>query len=577
MAHWPEGGRARSTAWMRTVSALAALHGAMAYAVTTERLPIAMTPVTVAMSLASDHAIEGIVSSTLGGLPGFDTRLGSLDLVVVTPSVRYDLPSLLYTVTTLADSGHARVSTLLDASLDQWVRDVASDARLEPLTQDIWHAATCGGCWPSKGDFGSFGFTWGEDDAEPWLSLAAVTPKAQGIAVLSTQVSLSANTISERVNMQLTGAWTWAGSLGIARTYHAYTTVQYVQNAVSRATGSSLDRAWMAADELVSLRSNIDAATSAANEALRSAEYGVMGFVGAADFRNDPSLKGLIALVYQSPLGVAGHNTIKACKAWVPGCASLWSAVVGLFGQNPTGPLPESRPGGFDANRRGWLHGLFHPDDVDGLAEAIGNGVVVPPVADPLLPNTRIQLPGGGEFLHFERQVEPGHTLYLDPEPGSVYLTFASGAGIVALELPDLLGSQSIASFTLTAKDRSIVLQGGQLHDLVAMFGTSLDGFAISGLQGPLLPEHLIIGLRFDRAGTVDIAQITMMQPVPEPAVGWMLATGLLFLALRRRCFAAMRSTAKQESSLTALLSRDLMTDKGRFKSKTALISAPET
>jgi len=94
-----------------------------AVAVTTERLPITMTVLNLPVSFSGEHGVDGFASSVLEGLPGFDTRLGSLDQVVVTPDLLYSLPSLLWTVTGLADSGHAKVRTDLGLDLGGWLRD----------------------------------------------------------------------------------------------------------------------------------------------------------------------------------------------------------------------------------------------------------------------------------------------------------------------------------------------------------------------------------------------------------------------------------------------------------------------
>lgn len=505
-----------------------------AMAITTERLPITMSVVSLPVNFSGDHGVDGFTSSVLSGLPDFDTRLGSLDQVVVTPDLLYSLPSLLWTVTALADKGHANVRTDLALDLGGWLRDGQTGQRLDTVTQLAGHSSTCGGCWPGSGNFGSFSYEWGDeyDGGDGTFRLLAATPKAAGLQVEATSVTIGALTRSERVNMQLAGAYTWAGQLQIERVYHAYTTAQYVANAVARASSDlgPLVRAQLAGRELVNLRTQNDAATSGLNESLRSAEYNLMGFLGAAEFRNEASLDSMVALIYQSPLGVAGHNTIKGCKAWVPGCAVLWQKVVSQFGESPTGPLPESKPGGFDANLRGWLHGLHHPDDIEGLAQTLESGVDAPRNTDPMQPDVQLGTPDGGRLQIFQRDVRRGETLYIDPDPATVVLTFASGAGITALELPSLPGSQMIDRFTLTAADRSLVLSGGELHDLVALFGAPLDGFALSDLQGPLLPEHLIIGLRFDRDAQVDILQVMLAQPVPEPQTAGLLLTGLLAL-----------------------------------------------
>ena len=529
---------ARRTAVLAVLCA-AGMATSSAIAVTKERLPVAMSVVNLPFSFSGDHGVDGSTGVVLDGLPLFDGRLGSLDQVVVTPDLHYSLPNLLYTVTASANQGYGTVRTLWTLNLENWLRDAQTGQRLEFLTEFSQHTATCGVCRPGSGSFGSKSSKWGDEDevGDGSRQLIAATPKGAGLVVEDTRFIFVSSTGSERVNMQLGGTYSLSGQLLIGRTYHAYTTAQYIANAVQRTVSEKNPdlRGELAARELVALRTENDAATSAQNESLRSAEYGVMSYLGASEYAKNPSLGGYIAMVFQSPLGVAGHNTIKGCKALVPGCAALWKEVVGLLGETPTGPLPESRPGGLDASWRGFWHGVQNPGDIEGLAAAIDSNAPLPISADPLQPDLRLSNSDGSVMQTFQRTVISGQTLYLDPDPAAAILTFAMGAGITALELPSLPGTQSIDSFTVTAMDRSLVLAGGQLHDLVQLFGEPLDGFVVSELEGALLPAHLIIGMRFDRDAQVSIMQLIVAQPVPEPTTTVMLLAGLLVLGAWQR------------------------------------------
>jgi hypothetical protein len=504
-----------------------------------DRLPIDLLTTTVNLSFAANHE-TGSVQSVMSGFPRFDERLGSLDKVKLDYNLLYTLPDLKWSITAASEAGSARVDTLLTLRLDNWLLDTTSGAPFEPLTQEIWHAATCGYCSPGSGTFGQYAFP--TTDSE---TLMASILLSTGFKFRNTAISVSSDTVNQVNGMKLSGDFTWNGQILVSPTYWAHTTRRYLDNAAARAFGSADDRAQLVAYEMVTLR-NLDPATSQQNSALRTSEYSVMSFMSGREFVKNPGIGTFVAALYQGPIGVAGHNTIKGCTYYSAGCAAVWGAVVRAFGQEPTGPLPQSAPGGTVGSGAAWIHGFLHPDDVDGLGLAVESGT------ERLESAIEFALPEShGIFNIFNHTPPDAYKLHRLPPLGATrnllnpysasrnaeysterltFVLLASEGALSQLALFDVAGVQNIESFSLLVGDVKFTLEGDTVYNLASLTGTPINGFAITDIVGLFADTGLAIDVAFSKADSVDLVQIAVLSAVPEVPVGAMFVAGLAVL-----------------------------------------------
>ena len=529
------------------VAVSAGLAAGAVHAVEVDRLPVEMLPTTVQLSFSASHA-AGTTSSQLAGFPQrFDVRLGSLDMVVLDYAVRYDLPDLQYAVLAEATSGSARIDTLLSIDVGQWLIDSTGGPAIGPITQDIWHSATCGLCVPGVGSFGAHGFDMADTEI-----LKAAVPLSTGLRYqLDGTIPVVATTVNSVINMRLSGDYTWAGQLTVVPTYWAFTTRQYLDNAVARTTPDMgwYDRSEAVAAEMVHLR-NLDAATSSRNLALRSAEYAIMSFWAAQQWVMKPSFETLVGFWFQGPFGVAGHNAIKACKEASGACARLFDLIQG---RKPT-DLPGTPPGGTIGSGIGWVHGIVAPDDLDGLGLAVEAGT-----AELVAPAQRFEQDGvQGLFNYFttgaigegqqQRLPELSTGLHRmtqpvadgpsqDPSPQLTFIVLALENSFSAFALPDVGGVQQIGGFSLVLDGVVYQLHGNKLHDLVALTGHSVDSFTVVVPDGLHVPDRLLVDVVFAQSGGAELMQLSLLQAVPEVPSAALLSVGLvaLWAATNRR------------------------------------------
>lgn len=531
---------------IRACVAFTLLHDGYATAVTNERLPVAMRTTTVQFLLEAEHE-TGSYSTTLNGLPTFDVRLGSLDLIAIRENIFYDA-SGHWTIATQSNQGYGRYDTDLSINLFDWIQDSTSSVPFDVFAQDIHSQYNCRPCRPAIGVIAkhSFPTTFFEQ-------FTVLTKESTGFRLTGTTASVTAFTVNVDKGMKLSVGYRWGGTLEITPTYTAYTTRQYLDQAVALTGNISgwYDRSGFVSHQMVEMR-NLPDGSGSRNEALRTAEYGIMSYWAAQQYVLNPSVENYLSFWMQSPFGVAGHNAVKGCKLISSAC----NALLNYLNPPDTNALPSSSPGGTLGSGIAWIHGIEDPYGLEGLGLAmearstalwapaqrfskdglsgvfglyyesvLGNGVQRLPAL------SRETLLRQGADLTGSRTL----TSLVAPTNATAFIVLALGNRISRLILPDMEGFQDISQFTLVIGETSYTLEGGVLYDLVALSGLAADGFVITDILGQYPAEGPAIDVAFANAGVVDLLQMSVTQAVPETPSQALMVGGLCLVLLAMR------------------------------------------
>lgn len=526
--------------------ALISVHPQDALAVTNERLPVTMKTSTVMFFLEAQQE-TGSYPTKILGLPTFDVRLGSLDVISIQGDTFYNA-SGQFVITSTSDSGSGRYDTGLSIKLGSWIQDSTSSVPFDSFTQDIHTQYTCSPCQPGVGTISEHSFP--EQFSGTFTTNIA---GSTGFRLTGTSASAIASTLNIDQGIRLSVNYQWGGTLAITPTYTAYTTRQYLDQSVARASGFSgwYDRSSAVAHEMVSLR-NLPDGSGSRNEALRTAEYGIMSFWAAQQWVYDPSVGTLVSFFYQGPYGVVFHNALKGCRILNSICREILNTL------QPVAPnaLPSSSPGGTVGSSIAWIHGIAEPDDLEGLGlamEAGSTALSAPAQAfakDGLtgvfnLFSERTQrgeiqrlpaLDRGGLQRSQLNTATPSPSDFTDgPANAKAFIVLVAGNGISHLALPNVGALQNISSFTLVLGDTSYDLIGGVLYDLVALSGAAVEGLFITDVLGQYPSAGLAIDVVFTETGAADVLQMAAVQVVPEPSSQALMFSGLCVLLVARR------------------------------------------
>lgn len=329
-----------------------------------------------------------------------------------------------------------------------------------------------------------------------------------------------------------TGNFNLTGAVSTSQTYAPKTKAEYMADAVVNLSGSDVSRANQGYGSVIELR-NFDPVTASQNTALRDAEYKLRGYAGGGSNRNgEPLDTSSGGAVFQDvanrsgPIGTAVYNGIKVFNDSI--------------GRNTAGSdqLPNSRPGGFDANFEGFRDGLLGTP----LNDSIGSPKIEPPASAPskdkdMPSQPTIRLSGLSSQVDLFNVLPQSNSIsYFDPKEGNLIIFGVTGNRFTGVELP-------FDIFTNNAKihvgNSIFSLSSNEFIDFNAIDPLGFNGFFISGLADfSPAGRELEFGLRFISSDNAIVAIASAdgqrLSAVPEPPTLLLFVLGLCFILSRR-------------------------------------------
>lgn len=333
----------------------------------------------------------------------------------------------------------------------------------------------------------------------------------------------------------VTGTWSLDVQAEQFLRYEPFSTQTYLNNLTAEfgIGGYSPDLAELnkLAESVKELR-ELDVQTSGENLELRNLEYFLRGRIGAEILKSGEWDFSSIGSAFDDtanasgPIGSAIYIGLKYVN-------------IGL-GKNTAGAseLPNTPPGGFDANWEGYKSGFLDTPlneiNLDAPSDAPPPS---PPSYDPDRPLVPLGDLGPKDFgIFYVAEMSTDNFVYFDPPVQDFFSVGVEGNTISEFVLWSPLFSGTLNLFV----DQEMYLYNpGTFFDFNSILGHPTLGFSIFGFPDELFGQDLIFGLRFADSNPTVVSAITgSISAIPEPETYAMLLAGLGllgFMARRRK------------------------------------------